>query len=519
MSRRIVESAIAAGDLDTGLEAHRRIVEDYNREDCESALRLRDWLERLRAEARADGHELPRPAVESGEASEEISDLDRELQRLRDGLLEGVPVEPAERSPEQQARFALAHMMEFHRREDKAGWWEYFRLLGLEERELAEERRALTGLAFQAVLEAKRAPLQRYSFPAQEVDARKGDEVYDALGAKIGTVAASTSPRARSTSRRRQKTADEHPTAVFFHNQVSSAALRKSLMRLGEAVLANGFSVGDPWRAAIDLLLRRAPAPRRCERPPAAARRDDRAGRLPHRARTRRQRARDPGSARHGQDLHRRAHHLRARARGAQGGRHGGQPQGDRQPARGRGEAGARGGAFDLDRPPRRGCVSRSTWDRATARLRRHPCGARRRHDPGARRHRVVLGTPGFRAKRRRADRRRGRPDVARQRAGHGARRAQPRPARRPAAARAAAAEQPPRGQRGVGALSRAGRRGHDARGQGTVPGRDVSAPSGHREVHVRGLLRGQGRSAPGTRATGDRFARRIRRRRSRVPG
>ncbi len=92
MSRRIVESAIAAGDFDAGLDAHRRIVEDYNREDCESALRLRDWLERLRAGgARADGHELPRPAVESGEASEEISDLDRELQRLRDGLLEGVP--------------------------------------------------------------------------------------------------------------------------------------------------------------------------------------------------------------------------------------------------------------------------------------------------------------------------------------------------------------------------------------------------------------------------------------------
>ena len=30
-------------------------------------------------------------------------------------------------------------------------------------------------------------------------------------------------------------------------------------MRLGEAVLANGFSPGDPYRAAIDLLLRRPP--------------------------------------------------------------------------------------------------------------------------------------------------------------------------------------------------------------------------------------------------------------------
>ena len=88
-SRRIVENAIAGGGLDEHLERHRRIVEDYNREDCESTLRLRDWLEQLRTDAIAKGHDLPRPPVESGEASEEISDLDRELQRLRDGLLDG----------------------------------------------------------------------------------------------------------------------------------------------------------------------------------------------------------------------------------------------------------------------------------------------------------------------------------------------------------------------------------------------------------------------------------------------
>ena len=44
MSRRLVENAIAAGDFDEDLEPHRRVVEDYNREDCESASRLREWL-------------------------------------------------------------------------------------------------------------------------------------------------------------------------------------------------------------------------------------------------------------------------------------------------------------------------------------------------------------------------------------------------------------------------------------------------------------------------------------------
>jgi uncharacterized protein len=259
LSRRIVENAIAAGVFDAPLERHRDIVEAYNREDCESALRLRDWLERLRAEVLADGADLPRPALGSGEASEEVSELDQELRRLRDGLLDGVPPEPTERSPEQQARFALAHMMEFHRREDKAGWWEYFRLLELEEHELADERRALAGLRFERVLEARRAPLQRYAFPPQELDAREDDDVHASQQLKLGTVAAVNLAERTIDIKKMQKTADEHPSAVFFHKSVNSGVLRRSLMRLGAAVIAKGFETGDPWRAAIDLLLRRPP--------------------------------------------------------------------------------------------------------------------------------------------------------------------------------------------------------------------------------------------------------------------
>jgi len=258
-SRRIVENAIAGGGLDEHLERHRQIVEDYNREDCESALRLRNWLEQLRAAAVAEGHALPRPPAESGEASEEISDLDRELQRLRDGLLDGLPDDPGEWSTDQQARFALAHMMEFHRREDKAGWWEYFRLLALEEADLRDERRALTGLAFEEVVDPKRAPLQRYSFPPQELDARPGDDMYDREGNKIGTVEAVNYATRTINIKKMVRTAEAHPTAVVLHGIVSSKVLREALMHLGEAVLTRGLSPGDPFRAAMALLLRHQP--------------------------------------------------------------------------------------------------------------------------------------------------------------------------------------------------------------------------------------------------------------------
>ena len=255
-----MENAIAGGGLDEHLEPHRRIVEDYNREDCESALRLRNWLEQLRADAIAEGHALPRPPAESGEASEAISGLDYELQRLRDGLLDGIPEHPGERSADQQAQFALAHMMEFHRREDKAGWWEYFRLLALEEADLSDERRALTGLVFREAVNLKAAPLQRYSFPPQDLDARPRDDIYDGEGNKIGTVDEVNYAARTIDIKKMVLTADTHPTAVVFHNRVPSDVLREALMRLGGAVLTRGLSPGNPFRAAMALLLRQPPA-------------------------------------------------------------------------------------------------------------------------------------------------------------------------------------------------------------------------------------------------------------------
>ena len=259
-SRRVIENAIATRDVDETLDPHRRAVEAYNREDCESTVRLRDWLEELRNDLVVSGIELPRPDLVTGEASEAVSDLDRELQELRDGLLEGVPVDPAERSLDEQARFALAHMMEFHRREDKASWWEYFRLLDLDESELDDERRAVTGLQHLETLDPTAAPLERYHFPTQELDARSGDDAHGVDGTKVGKVEAIDFAGHTIDIKKTKKTAHVHPQAVVLHSRVSSRALRESLMRLGKAVRAEDFDLGTPYRAAVELLLRRPPA-------------------------------------------------------------------------------------------------------------------------------------------------------------------------------------------------------------------------------------------------------------------
>ena len=259
MSRRIVENAIAEGDVDEALGQHIRVVEDYNREDCESAARLRDWLEHLRVGVTAGGGELPRPELREGDASDAISELDAALERLRDGLLAGVSVDSDERTETERARFVLAHMMEFHRLEDKASWWEYFRLLDLEEPDLTDERRAIAGLKHVETLDPKAAPLERYRFPPQELDARSGDGVFGLDGSRLGSVDDVNFAARTIDIKKRKDTADHHPQSGVFHAHVSSQKLRESLMRLGEAVLENGLDIEPPYRVATRLLLRVPP--------------------------------------------------------------------------------------------------------------------------------------------------------------------------------------------------------------------------------------------------------------------
>ncbi len=154
------------------------LVEDYNQEDCVSALGLRDWLEALRNELEKGGDVVPRPVPGDGEVSEEAQERNAEVQKAMDALLAGVPEEKSERTAEQQARWLLAHLLEFHRREDKVTWWEFYRLRDLvDEEDLIDERAVVTGLKFVKRTPPKgrgRCPVDRYKFPPQEFEAREG---------------------------------------------------------------------------------------------------------------------------------------------------------------------------------------------------------------------------------------------------------------------------------------------------------------------------------------------------------
>jgi predicted RecB family nuclease len=261
---------------------HIAIVERYNRDDCVSAAALRDWLEELRAAAeRAGGMELPRPELRSGEASEQVAEAAEETQRVMAALLAGVPVDAAERNEEQHARWLMAHLLEWHRREEKAAWWEYFRLLELPLEDYEDERSALAGLEFEGTVGGTpRKPVHRYVFPPQEHDVRRGDEVCvpitgKALGKIVGLDVAAHTIDVEQTGR----FADVRPERVFVRRMVSPKPKPGVLLEIGRWIAANGIDAQGSHRAARDLLLRRPPRFLRGshglaaeQAPPAAAR-------------------------------------------------------------------------------------------------------------------------------------------------------------------------------------------------------------------------------------------------------
>ncbi len=150
-------------------------------------------------------------------------------------------------------------MLEWHRRELKATWWEFFRLRELSDDELLRERAAISGMEF-----VKRAggtdvcPIHRYSFPVQDTEIREGDSLETRKG-KFGTVIAMDAARLMIDVKKRRDTAKLHPTSVFAFDFIQDEVRPESLLRLGAWIADNGIDAPGKYRAARDLLLRKAP--------------------------------------------------------------------------------------------------------------------------------------------------------------------------------------------------------------------------------------------------------------------
>jgi len=148
--------------------AKRDDIVRYNEEDCVSTRRLHEWLLKLRDEARArHAEEIPFRAQRDPRArTEEELKADAERDALQRALAEGVPAD----SP----RALLAHLLAYHRREDKPVWWALFDRYEHDGDFVDDDTEALGGLVLaDDIAPYKAGPRDRnltftYRFPPQQ---------------------------------------------------------------------------------------------------------------------------------------------------------------------------------------------------------------------------------------------------------------------------------------------------------------------------------------------------------------
>jgi predicted RecB family nuclease len=259
---RAVEYAIARKDAASLTSDILDAVRSYNRDDCVSALELRDWLEKLRLEAEEQrGEPVPRPSPPEAATKEKLGDRLARIRAVSDALMAGLP---PERDRDEEARWVLAQLLEWHRREEKVDWWEFFRLNDMTEDELLDERPGVAGLRFERRLEVTKrgVVVDRYSFPPQDTEFDEQDDAYEPGSEKLSPVAkveAIDLEKRTLDLRKGVARADHHPRALFKHDKVSNADAVAALLRLGEFVRDHGLEGPGPYRAARDLLLRSNP--------------------------------------------------------------------------------------------------------------------------------------------------------------------------------------------------------------------------------------------------------------------
>ena len=126
--------------------------------------------------------------------------------------------------------------------------------------ELIDERKAIAELRFIEQVEARgRLPVHRYRFPVQETTLRGKESLHMPGGDPAGTLVSIDVQNHTVDIKKRRKTADIHPEAVFAHDIVRSDVLRDALVRIGEDVADNGMAGAGSCEAARALLLREPP--------------------------------------------------------------------------------------------------------------------------------------------------------------------------------------------------------------------------------------------------------------------
>ena len=251
--------------LETGDRSLRESIERYNEDDCRSTHLLREWLLARRDEAiEVFGREIPWKAPP--EPSEPDPELQAELDALQGTLTAGVPDDAEDRDDTQRARWLMAQLIDYHRREAKPSWWAYFERLEADEEQLTDlDNEALgrlsdTGLATIPLSPPSRSVIHTLCFPAQEHKVGPGSFIDPRTEKGVTVESIDNALGTLRITRAANRVGEPLPRALIPGKPYGTDDQRGALRRLAGDIVERGLNAPDRYSALRQVLRADAPS-------------------------------------------------------------------------------------------------------------------------------------------------------------------------------------------------------------------------------------------------------------------
>jgi uncharacterized protein len=256
-ARRSFSAALELGQINNLKEEIRPLIDDYNRDDCLATEELHRWIEGIFQDEKDNGKEITRPKYEDTDASDQVKARDQKAIDLYIALTENISLERSERNQHDQAKWLLAHMVAYHRREERSNAWEFHHLNNMELDELLYERKAISYLKIEKDISEGKKILHQYRFPAQEISLKPGDTLKAIKGETVGSIHSIN--KESLVISKNNKSEQIHPDAVIENNYIPSAVLENALHDLAEDVIQSDFEISNHYSIAKDILMSQRP--------------------------------------------------------------------------------------------------------------------------------------------------------------------------------------------------------------------------------------------------------------------
>ena len=243
-------------------------IADYNEDDVRSTFQLRDWLEKLKAEAGITKHfdlshvnaEL---TPETAEKTEKRLKAQQERSDLKAKLQSSLPADPKNWTEAQRARNLVAELIDYFQRTAKPQWWAMFDRQAMTLDEQIEDAECIAGLqpdSNNLPRPENRSIRHTFTYPEQEFKVKPGSNTVIAqtlMGVSVLTI--DDDARKVSFKIGNGRSLPKGPITIGTGGPVTTDKLEEAVKRYAKSLLTKNSSFESAYPAVDAFLLRKLP--------------------------------------------------------------------------------------------------------------------------------------------------------------------------------------------------------------------------------------------------------------------